>query len=188
KNNGHTFYYKKTSSGSGVRELFQKRVEFAGTDAFLTDTEMLEAEGSGGVVHVPLVMGAVVATYNLPNVKGSLRLNGQQLAGIYLGEIKRWNDQSLTTSNPGAGLPDLPIAVIYRSEKSGTTSIWTDYLDKVSLKWHAPPGPGKGNIVKWPVGTGAAGNDGVADAVEKTPGAIGYVELSYALGKGLKYA
>jgi phosphate transport system substrate-binding protein len=180
---GQSIGYTKTNSVSGVRELFQKRVAFACTDAFLTDTQLLEALGAGGpVIHVPLVMGAVVATYNLPpSVKGPLRFNGDHLANIYLGKITRWNDPALTQANPGAGLPDLPIRVIHRSDTSGTTSIWTDYLDQVSADWHKQVVPPVGTMVKWPVGTGAEKNDGVAKKVKETEGAIGYVELSFAL-------
>jgi phosphate transport system substrate-binding protein len=179
--------YVKSGSTTGVRELISRRVMFAGTDAFLTDQQMLEAEAAGGpVVHVPLVMGAVVATYNLPDVKQPLRFPGKVLADIYLGKIKNWNDPVIRSNNPGVKLPDLPIIVVRRSDGSGTTFIWTDYLSKVSGEWKA--GPGVGNSVKWPVGVGAEKNDGMAREVSKTLGAIGYVELTFTQARGLPAA
>jgi phosphate transport system substrate-binding protein len=186
---GVALAYKKSNSGSGVRELLQKRVAFACTDAYLSDKEMLEFDGTGGVVHVPLVMGAVVATYNLPEVPGALRFTPEVLVGIFMGEITRWNDSSIKACNPVAAgsLPDRPITVVHRSDRSGTTFIWTDYLSKVSEKWRK--GPGADTIVKWPKGfVGAEKNDGVAAEVQKTIGAIGYVELSFALERKLRVA
>jgi phosphate ABC transporter phosphate-binding protein len=186
---GKTLGYTQSNSVKGMEALLEKRrVAFACSDTFLDDKQTLEAENAGGVVYVPLVMGAVVAAYNLPPAAKPLRLTGDQLARIYLGEIARWNDPALAISNPGAGLPDLPIRVVHRSERSGTTFIWTDYLSNVSPDWKNKVKPSADTIVKWPAGQGAEGNDGVADAVSNTPGALGYVELGYAMKKGLPYA
>ena len=138
------------------------------------------------MLHIPLVLGAVVPTYNVPITgQGStaLRFTGPVLANIYLGKITRWNDPAIAVNNPGLKLPDLPIAPVYRSDSSGTTSIWTEYLSKASGEWKAEVG--SGTKVTWPVGAGAEKSDGVADAVSRTVGGIGYVELSYALSNGL---
>ena len=186
---GVALKYTRSGSSAGVREFISGRVPFAGTDAYLTDAQLLEAEAAGGpVVHVPLVMGAVVATYNLPDVKQSLRFSGAVLADIYLGKITRWNDPAIESANPGVELPNLAITVVHRSDGSGTTFIWTDYLSKVSGDWRGKGGPGVGNSVKWPVGVSAVANDGVATAVSATVGAIGYVELSFALSRNLPAA
>jgi phosphate ABC transporter phosphate-binding protein len=181
--------YAKSGSSAGVREFISRRVLIGGTDAPLTDPQILEADaapGGGPVVHVPLVMGAVVATYNLPAVKEPLKFPGKVLADIYLGKITKWNDAAIVSNNPGVNLPNLPITVVRRSDGSGTTFIWTDYLTKVSGEWKN--GPGVGNAVKWPVGVGADKNDGVAREVSRTLGAIGYVELTFALKQGLPAA
>lgn len=184
---GTAVEYKKTGSTNGVRALLSKTVRFACTDAYLTDPQLLEATAAGGpVVHVPLVMGAVVATYNLPNVEKPLRFTEGALADMFLGKIAKWNHPALVACNPGVALPDLDIAVIHRADGSGTTFIWTDYLSTVNPEWKR--GPGTGPLVKWPVGTGEPQNDGVARAVSRKEGAIGYVELGYALARNLPAA
>jgi phosphate ABC transporter phosphate-binding protein len=181
--------YTKSGSSAGVREFVSGRVPFACTDAPLTDAQLPDAEAAGGpVLHVPLVMGAVAATYNLPEVSEPLTFTGGALAGIYLGKITHWNDPAIAACNRGVKLPDRPITVIHRQDGSGTTYIWTDYLNKVSGAWKAPTGPGVGNAVRWPVGVGAERNDGVAREVTRTVGAIGYVELSFALAQNLPVA
>lgn len=175
--------YVGVGSSKGIEGITSKLLDFGCSDAFLND-EQLAAAG-GRLLHVPLVLGAVVPTYNL-TLEGEakpLRFTGPVLAGIYLGTITRWNDPAIAVNNPGVKLPDLPIAPVYRSDGSGTTSIWTDYLAKASAAWHEQVGVG--TKVAWPVGVGAEKNDGVADAVSRTGGALGYVELSYALANGL---
>lgn len=184
---GVAIAYAKSGSSQGVREFVSKRVAFGATDAYLTDAQLLDAEAAGGpVLHVPLVMGAVVTTYNLPDVKAPLRFTGAVLADIYLGKITHWDAPALRDSNRGVALPHLPIVVVRRGDGSGTTFIWTDYLSKVSGEWRG--GPGAGNVVRWPLGVAADKNDGVAREVKKTVGAIGYVELTYALARNLPAA
>jgi phosphate transport system substrate-binding protein len=187
KQTGIRIEYTGIGSGRGVANMLDKVLDFGCTDAFLTDAELAQARKIGGeVVHVPLAMGAVVATYTLPDVKTKLRFTGAVLAMIYLGNITRWNDDAIAACNPGVSLPNLEIKVIRRSDSSGTTFIWTDYLNK------AYPGEwgkvGVGNSVNWPVGVGERKNEGVAQAVRDTVGAIGYVELSYALENSMPVA
>jgi phosphate transport system substrate-binding protein len=177
--------YTGNGSGSGVQNMIDRVGDFGCTDAFLTDAQLKKANDQGGaVVHVPLALGAVVVTYNL-EVK-QLRFTGEVLADIYLGKITKWNDPAHRACNPGAELPDLEITVVRRSDSSGTTAIWTDYLSKVSKDWADKVGTG--TIVKWPVGEDAEKNPGVAKAVSRQAGAIGYVELGFALERNLKYA
>jgi phosphate transport system substrate-binding protein len=168
--------YQGIGSSGGIKELTNKTVDFAGTDAFMTDGEMKKA--SGAVVHVPTCIGSVVLTYNLKGV-ADLSLSQSVLADIFLGKITRWNDPKIVKLNSKAKLPDLPIAVIHRSDGSGTTSIFTDFLAIVSPAWKSKVGAGK--TVNWPAGLGAAKNSGVAGMVQKVPGSIGYVELAYAI-------
>jgi phosphate transport system substrate-binding protein len=189
---GQVVKYDSTGSKDGLRALFLKQVGFACTDAYLVGDDLVEADQKGGVVHVPLTMGAVVATYHLPPLKDvPLRFTGDVLAAIFLGEINRWNDPAIQACNPAARslLPDLPITVVHRSDGSGTTSIWTDYLCQVSSKWKN--GPGTGLSVKWPRRkefVPAEKNGGVATEVKNRPGAIGYVELNFALNNTLPVA
>jgi len=149
-------------------------VDFGASDAPLSDEQMQKA---AGIQHIPTVMGAVVIVWNFSELK-ELRLSPETLAGIYLGKITKWNDEVLKKENPSAKLPDLAITVVHRSDGSGTTSIFTDYLSKVSAEWKS--GPGKGTSVNWPTGLGGKGNEGVTGVVKQTEGAIGYVELAYA--------
>src|SRR5437879_1367774 len=142
----------------------------------MTDEQLAQAKTK--ILHIPTVLGADVPAYNIPGVSAELKFTPETLAGIFLGKITYWNDSALTKINPGTNLPNQPIIVIHRSDGSGTTYIWTDYLSKVSSEW--ANGPGKGTSVKWPVGLGGKGNEGVAGQVKNTPGAIGYVELAYA--------
>jgi phosphate transport system substrate-binding protein len=176
--------YKGTGSSAGVREMIGRHVDFGGTDAPMSDAQLLEAAGAGGeVLHVPLVMGAVVATYNLPGLTRPIVFTGPVLANIYLGKVTAWNDPEIALNNPGVKLPNLPITVVRRKEGSGTTHIWTEYLSKVSGEWKERVGTG--TTVKWPVGVEAEKSNGVAAEVSKTVGAIGYVELTFALKNGL---
>jgi phosphate transport system substrate-binding protein len=167
------FNYQSIGSGGGIKQITEKTVDFGASDAPLTEEELSKAPG---IVHIPTVMGAVVVTYNA--AVESLKLTPETLSGIFMGTITKWNDQALAKDNPGVKLPDAAIAVIHRSDGSGTTSIFTDYLAKVSPEWKAKVGAGKS--VKWPAGLGAKGNEGVTGLVKGTPGALGYVELAYA--------
>ncbi len=176
--------YSAVGSTKGVDGLVSNFLDFGCTDAFLSDEQLQAADSN--IIHIPLAMGAVVPTYNVTNERDeplSIRFTGAVLANIYLGKIKRWNDPGIAVSNPGRDLPDLEITVVYRKDGSGTTAIWTDYLSKASSTWKSQIGAG--NTVSWPVGIAAEKNDGIADTVSRTVGAIGYVELSYALANGL---
>jgi phosphate transport system substrate-binding protein len=178
--------YIAVGSGAGVRQLLEKATDFACSDAPLTDEQLAAAKKAGGeILHVPLVMGGVVPAYNLQGVDRPIRFTGKALADIYLGKINKWNDPELKEINPGLDLPDQDIAVVRRSDASGSTAIFTDFLAKVSPDWKAKVGSGL--TVQWPTGTGVKGNDAVANLVNKIPGAIGYVELVYALQKKMKF-
>jgi phosphate transport system substrate-binding protein len=167
------FNYQSIGSGGGIQQITRRTVDFGASDAPLTDAELAAAPG---LVHVPTVLGAVVVTYNAPI--GDLKLTPETVAGLFLGKITRWDDPALARDNPGAKLPGTAVTVVHRSDGSGTTSIFTDYLSKVSPEWKAKVGAGK--AVKWPAGLGAKGNEGVTGLVKGTPGAVGYVELAYA--------
>jgi len=169
--------YQSIGSGGGIRQLSEQTVDFGATDAPMTAQEMAAAKG-GPILHVPVAMGAVLPVYNLPGVTQPLHFTGEVLGDIYLGKITKWNDPQLAALNRGVRMPDTDILVIHRSDGSGTTYIWTDYLSTVSPSWKQAVGTGKD--VKWPVGLGGKGNEGVAGQVKQTPGAIGYVELAYA--------
>ncbi|HKI34762.1 MAG TPA: phosphate ABC transporter substrate-binding protein PstS [Gemmataceae bacterium] len=178
--------YHAWGSSGGVQFITEKKGDFGCTDAPLTDEELAAVRAAGDeVVHVPLVLGAVVAVYNLAEVNEPLRFTGPVLADIFLGKIKRWNAEALRDLNPGLKLPDQEILVVHRLDGSGTTDIWTDYLCKVSPEWKR--GPGRGREVKWPTGKGESGNENVAEYVRRTAGSIGYVELSYAHRKDLAF-
>ncbi len=167
------FNYQSIGSGGGIQQITKKTVDFGASDAPMTAAELKKAPD---LVHIPTVLGADVVTYNgLP--KG-LRLTPAALAGIFLGKINKWNDPAIAKENPGVALPNMAVAVVHRSDGSGTTAIFTDYLAKVSPEWKAKVGAGKS--VKWPVGLGGKGNEGVTGLVKQVPGAIGYVELAYA--------
>ncbi|MHB8872786.1 MAG: phosphate ABC transporter substrate-binding protein PstS [Myxococcaceae bacterium] len=168
------FNYQSIGSGGGIKQITQGTVDFGASDAPMTDEELKKAPD---IVHVPTVLGAVVIVANVQGA-GELKLSPPTLAGIFLGKITRWNDPALAQDNPGAKLPDAAIAVAHRSDGSGTTAIFTDYLSKVSPEWKQAVGAGKS--VKWPAGLGGKGNEGVTGIVKQTPGAIGYVELAYA--------
>ncbi len=169
--------YQSIGSGGGIRQFSDKTVDFGGTDAPMSDSAI--AAIGGNVLHIPTVLGAVVPTYNLPGVAGSLRFTPTLLADIFLGKVTRWNDPRVAAANPGVSLPATDVLVVHRSDGSGTSYVWTDYLTKVSPEWLR--GVGRGTSVNWPVGLGGRGNEGVAATVRQTPGAIGYVELGYAL-------
>ncbi len=179
--------YQSIGSGGGIRQLFAQTVHFGASDAPLTDEKLAEFESKFGtpVVHVPTALGAVVPVYNVTGVNEPLNFSGGVLAGIFLGEIRKWNDPAIAELNPGVKLPPLPITVVHRSDGSGTTYIWTEYLAKVSPDWRQRVGAGKS--VSWPVGLGGKGNEGVSGLVRQVPGAIGYAELAYALQNKIAY-
>ncbi|MGZ6124789.1 MAG: phosphate ABC transporter substrate-binding protein PstS [Myxococcales bacterium] len=166
--------YQSIGSGGGVKQITERTVDFGASDAPLSDAELAKAPN---LQHIPTVLGADVVIVNLPGVAG-LRFAPETLAGIFLGKITRWNDAAIARDNPGIELPGMAITVVHRSDGSGTTYVWTDYLSKVSPEWKA--GPGTGKSVNWPVGLGGKGNEGVTGTVKQTEGAIGYVELAYA--------
>jgi phosphate transport system substrate-binding protein len=169
--------YQSIGSGGGIRQIQEGTVDFGASDAPMTDEEMAKAKG-GPILHFPTVLGADVITYNVPGVTQSLQLTGDVIADIFLGKIRKWNDTRISALNADVKLPASDILVVHRSDGSGTTYVFTDYLTAVSPAWAA--GPGKGKDVKWPVGLGGKGNEGVAGQIKQTPGTIGYVELAYA--------
>jgi len=186
KEDGCQVNYRSLGSGAGIRQITEKKVDFACSDAPMTDEELAKAREVGGqLLHIPLVLGAVVPAYNLPELKEPLRFTGPVLADIFLGKIKNWNDASLQRLNPDAHLPDQAIAVVRRADESGTTYIWTDYLSKASAEWKSRVGTG--HDVKWPIGQKEVGNEGVADRVKNNVGSLGYIELSYAYRKDLAF-
>ena len=176
--------YQSIGSGGGIRQLTEGTVDFGASDAPMSDAELAKAKGP--ILHVPTVLGAVVVTYNVRGLTGALRLDGTTLASIFLGDITKWSDPRIAKLNAGARLPASDILVVHRSDGSGTSYVFTDYLTKVSPSWAAKPG--KGKDVQWPVGLGGKGNDGVTGQVKQLPGSIGYVELAYAKQNKLPYA
>jgi phosphate transport system substrate-binding protein len=177
--------YQSIGSGGGVRQISEQTVDFGASDGPMSDEELAKAKG-GPILHIPTVLGADVITYNVPGVTAVLKLTPSVIADIFMGRIKKWNDTRLASLNPGVTLPNQDILVVHRSDGSGTTYIFTDYLDKVSPAWHTSVG--KGKEVKWPVGLGGKGNEGVSGQVKQTPGAVGYVELAYAKQNNLPAA
>jgi phosphate transport system substrate-binding protein len=178
------FNYQSIGSGGGIKQITAQTVDFGASDKFLSDEELKAAPGK--LLHIPTVMGAVVVTYNLPGVAKGLKLKSEDVADIFLGKITKWDDKRIADDNPGIKLPSTPIIVVHRSDGSGTTSIFTDYLTSVSQEWAAKVG--KGASVKWPVGLGGKGNEGVAGQIKTTKNSIGYVELAYAFENKLPYA
>lgn len=169
--------YQSIGSGGGIQQVSEGMVDFGATDGPMTDGQ-LAASNVGPILHVPLVMGADVPAYNVPGVSKDLRFTPALLAEIFLGRVNNWSDPKIANANPGTTLPNAPIVVIHRSDGSGTTYIWTDYLSKVSAEWKQKVGTA--TSVNWPTGMGASGNVGVADMIRQTSGAIGYLELTYA--------
>jgi phosphate transport system substrate-binding protein len=177
--------YQSIGSGGGIRQISEQTVDFGASDGPMSNDELSKAKG-GDIMHFPTVLGADVMTYNLNGVSQALKLTGAVIADIYLGKITKWNDTRIASLNPGVQLPASDILVVHRSDGSGTTYIFTDYLAAVSPEWAKTVGRGK--EVKWPAGIGAKGNEGVAGQVKQTPGSIGYVELAYAKQNKLPYA
>jgi phosphate transport system substrate-binding protein len=177
------FNYQSIGSGGGIRQILAGTVDFGATDGPMTDEQLAQAKTK--ILHFPTVLGADVPTYNLPAMSQDLNFTPEALAGIYLGKITKWNDPAITNANKGLNLPDTDIVVVHRSDGSGTTYIWVDYLSKVSEEWKTKVG--KNTSVNWPVGLGGKGNEGVSGLVKQTPGAIGYVELTYAIQTSTPY-
>ncbi len=176
--------YQSIGSGGGIRQFSDGTVDFGATDAPMSDSAITAIQGN--VLHIPTVLGAVVAAYTLPEVSQPIRISPDVLADIFLGKVTKWNDARLASINPGVTLPNQDIIVVHRSDGSGTSFVWTDYLSKVSAEWAQKVG--KGTSVSWPVGLGGRGNEGVAATVRQTPGAIGYIELGYALINKMPFA
>jgi phosphate transport system substrate-binding protein len=176
--------YQSIGSGGGIRQLTEGTVDFGASDMPMTD-EQINAIKKYKTLHFPTVLGGVVPTYNISGVSGDLKFTGDTLAGIYLGTIKKWNDPALKKDNPGVNLPNEDITVVHRSDGSGTTFVWTDYLSKVSPEWKSKIGVN--TSVNWPTGLGGKGNEGVAGLVKQTPNSIGYVELIYAVQNKMGY-
>ena len=177
------FNYQSIGSGGGIRQVLAGTVDFGATDGPMTDEQLAQAKTK--ILHIPTVLGADVPAYNIPGVTEELKFTPELLANIFLGKITSWNDAALAKANPGVNLPNQPIIVIHRSDGSGTTYIFTDYLSKVSPDWKNQVG--KGTSVKWPVGLGGKGNEGVAGMIRQMQGSIGYVELIYAVNNKIAY-
>lgn len=177
--------YQSIGSGGGIRQFTEGTVDFGASDGPMNDTQIAAVQGQ--VLHLPTVLGAVVVTYHLPALGATpLRFDGATLADIFLGRITKWNDPRIAAANPGVRLPGSDIIVVHRSDGSGTSYVWTDYLSKVSPEWKSKVGTG--TAVNWPVGLGGKGNEGVTQQIKQTEGALGYVELIYAIANNLPYA
>lgn len=185
---GIEFNYQSIGSGGGIRQIIAGTVDFGASDAPMKDSEIKQVKDKLGkdILHIPTVMGAVVVAYNLKTVGKGLKLTPSVLSDIFLGKIKKWNDKRIKAINKDKNLPNENIIVAHRSDGSGTTNIFTDYLSKVSKEWKEKVGTGK--AVSWPAGLGGKGNEGVAGLVKQTDGTIGYVELAYAVQNNLNYA
>ncbi len=184
KSNGLKINYQSIGSGGGIKGLTDKTVDFGASDAPLSDDQAKAM--TGPAIHIPVTAGAVVLSYNLPDMKDTLKLTPEVLAGMFLGDIKKWNDPKIQAINKGSKLPAIDIVIAHRADASGTSNIFTTYLTKVSKDWETKVG--KGSSVSWPVGLGGKGNEGVAGTIKQTPGAIGYIELAYAIQNGMAFA
>ncbi len=183
---GVSVNYQPVGSGAGIAQFTAGTVDFGGTDSAMSDDEMAAAKATGDPVHIPIAYGAITVAYNVSGLDTGLQLDGPTLANIFLGKITKWNDPAIAALNSGVTLPDTVITIVHRSDGSGSTAQFTQYLTETSPDWAA--GPGKGKEVKWPVGTGGKGNDGVAAAVKQTDGSIGYLELAYVLANSFSVA
>lgn len=177
------FNYQSIGSGGGQKQITSQTVDFGASDGPMSDDNLSKAPGK--ILHIPTVAGADVVAYNLPG-DPALKFDAETIAGIFLGQIKKWNDPKIAATNPGVKLPDQEIIVVHRSDGSGTTYIWTDYLSKISPEWKSKVGTN--TSVNWPTGIGGKGNEGVAGQIKQTPGALGYVELIYAIQNKMPYA
>ena len=180
------FNYQSIGSGGGIKQVTEGTVDFGASDGPMNDKQLQEFKDKHGfgILHFPTVMGADVPVYNVAGVNSDLNFTPEALAGIFLGKITKWNDPELMKANPGVKLPATDIIVVHRSDGSGTTYIWTDYLSKVSKEWEMKVG--RGTSVNWPVGLGGKGNEGVSGQVQQTPNSVGYVELIYAVQNKMK--
>jgi len=187
KTNSAQINYQSVGSGAGIKQVTEGTVDFGATDGPMNDEQIkaYRAKNGTGILHFPTVLGAVVPTYNVPGVSTPLNFTPDALAGIFLGRISKWNDPAIVNANKGVNLPGNDIVVIHRSDGSGTTYIWTDYLSKVSADWKDKVS--KGTSVNWPVGLGGKGNEGVTGLIKQTPSSIGYVELIYAAQNKVPY-
>lgn len=179
--------YQSIGSGGGIRQVTEGTVDFGASDMPMTDVQLKEAQDKRKtrILNLPTVLGADVPAYNIPGVSGDVKFTPEILAGIFLGRITKWNDKAITSVNPGVNFPDRDIIVTHRSDGSGTTFIWTDYLSKISPDWESKVG--RNTSVQWPVGLGGKGNEGVAGLIRQMPGAIGYIELIYAVQNKISY-
>jgi len=179
--------YQPIGSGGGIRQVTEGTVDFGASDMPMTDTQLQEAKTKlkTSILNIPTVLGAVVPAYNIPGVTGELKFTPAVLAGIFVGTISNWNDKAIAAANPGVNFPNQDIIVVHRSDGSGTSFIWTDYLSKVSSEWKNQVG--SGTAVKWPKGLGGKGNEGVAGSIRQLSGSIGYVELIYAVQNKIPY-
>jgi len=187
KNGGVHFNYQSVGSGAGIRQVTEGTVDFGATDGPMTDEQLKAYQDKRGsaILHFPTVLGAVVPTYNVGGVSAALNFTPEALAGIFLGKITKWNDPAIAGANQGVNLPAQDIVVVHRSDGSGTTYVWTDYLSKVSDEWKSKVG--RNTSVNWPVGLGGKGNEGVTGLIKQTPNSIGYVELIYAVQNNIPY-
>jgi phosphate transport system substrate-binding protein len=179
--------YQSIGSGGGIRQVTEGTVDFGASDMPMTDGQLAEAQTKRKtkILNIPSVLGAVVPAYNIPGVSGEVKFTPDALAGIFLGKITKWNDKAITGANSGVNFPDKDIIVVHRSDGSGTTFIWTDYLSKVSPEWKSRVG--SNTSVSWPIGLGGKGNEGVAGSIRQLQGSIGYVELIYAVQNNITY-
>ena len=175
--------YQPIGSGGRIRQVTEGTVDFGASDMPMTDKQLQDSKTK--ILNIPTVLGAVVPAYNIPGVTGEVKFTPEALAGIFLGKISKWNDKEITSVNPGVNFPDKGIVVVHRSDGSGTTFIWTDYLSKVSADWKSQVG--SDTSVKWPLGMGGLHNEGVAANIRQLPGSIGYVELIYAVQNQIPY-
>ena len=187
KTSGAQINYQPVGSGAGIKQVTEGTVDFGATDGPMNDDQIkaFRAKNGTGILHFPTVLGAVVPTYNIPGVNSALNFTPEALSGIFLGRISKWNDAAIANANKGVNLPANDIVVIHRSDGSGTTYIWTDYLSKVNGDWKDKVS--KGTSVNWPVGLGGKGNEGVTGLIKQTPNSIGYVELIYAAQNKVGY-
>jgi phosphate transport system substrate-binding protein len=187
KNSSISFNYASIGSGGGIKQITEGTVDFGATDGPMNDEQLkaFQDKRGAGVLHFPTVLGGVVPTYNIPGVTQALNFSPDALAGIYLGKITKWNDPAIAGANQGVNLPAQDIVVVHRSDGSGTTYCWTDYLSKISEEWKSKVN--KSTSVNWPVGLGGKGNEGVTGLVKQTPNSIGYVELIYAVQNNIPY-
>jgi len=187
KNPNFQFNYQSVGSGAGIKQVTEGTVDFGATDGPMNDDQLkaFQEKRGSAILHFPTVLGADVPTYNIAGVSTALNFTPEALAGIFLGKVTKWNDPAIASANKGVNLPAADIVVVHRSDGSGTTYIWTDYLSKVSEEWKSKVG--KGTSVNWPVGLGGKGNEGVTGLVKQTPDSIGYVELIYAVQNNIPY-